>query len=272
MHLKGFTLIELIVTVTVVSIAAAIALPLFGTIRQSKELDQSYVELESLIKQANNSAITGNINVDGLPLSFTPEAYGVHIDTTNTPVTIEYFALEKATGIGIADYRDASSIIFPDPFPSTAPNYTSIKTITLPEDMAIRAVEDRNGSVIENCNSGDLSSDFRYQLTDGSTNSCPLQASILFNLGSGTIETINHTNHETIEGYIIIVLAHRDIYNKNYIVGVDKATGKIYTKEIDFSAVGALDDPFRVTAINDDFDDLEMLNDFGNFLENFYGQ
>jgi prepilin-type N-terminal cleavage/methylation domain-containing protein len=246
MNLKGFTLIELLVTVTVIGIAVAIAAPLFGTVRQSKELDRSYAELESLIKEANNAAITGSQQV-----SFAPEAYGIYVNTANVPVTIDYFA--HAPNAASAEYQ-------------------VLKTITFDDDMAIRAIEDRNGSVIENCDSGDSSSAFRYQLTGTSTTPCPLEMNILFELPNATITIDNLTNHETIDGYVMIVLAHPDIDNKNYIVGIDKATGKIYTKEITFSGAGANDDPFAITAINDDFDDLEVLNDFGNFLENFYGQ
>ncbi|WP_171406614.1 pilus assembly FimT family protein [Acinetobacter cumulans] len=54
---KGFTLIELVITIVIMGIIAAIAAPSFGTLLSNKKLDDNANELMLILKQARSQAV-----------------------------------------------------------------------------------------------------------------------------------------------------------------------------------------------------------------------
>lgn len=95
---KGFTLIELMIVVAIVSISAVVMLLSFGNARTKKELETNAREFASVIREAQNYALTGKQVGSGVTCRFdvvwensTYNIYAVKRDSPTTcPVISDY--------------------------------------------------------------------------------------------------------------------------------------------------------------------------------------
>jgi general secretion pathway protein H len=74
---RGFTLLELMVTLLVIGLITAVTPPLFSNVVPGVRFEQTVIDLQSTLRKARSQAITGS---DEVVISFDPDARSYSMD------------------------------------------------------------------------------------------------------------------------------------------------------------------------------------------------
>ncbi|OGC91110.1 MAG: hypothetical protein A2142_01075 [candidate division Zixibacteria bacterium RBG_16_48_11] len=117
----GFTLIEMVITVVVLGLIAAMAVPDFMSAMQKLKLNAATRDIISDLRWARSGAIATRQQI-GLNFDFDNKSYAVFFDTDN-PGNFEFVADEDSVvktgdlsslGIGSSTFADSTVIFKPD--------------------------------------------------------------------------------------------------------------------------------------------------------------
>lgn len=141
---KGFTLVELMVVVTIIGVLAVSTVPSYFRSQKNAKYENAVSEIISLFKETRNQAISGQFVLNGT-VQTTPEGgYGVFIDKASTPQKIVSFIDNKPTTKGNQIFETTP----------VANMDTILATFTLPTEITITTMSgaltsDRTGTPTE---------------------------------------------------------------------------------------------------------------------------
>jgi len=192
---KGYTLAELLFTVVIMGIVAGLAMPLITSSQYNTELKGQALEIESIIKQAKNLAISGNKSdfAGGVPTY----GYGININSSN-----EISIFTNAINGPLFQYEDVSEAYT---------SYEGNSKITLPKDIVIDKITNSIGT--------EIPSDYG--------------ANIVFLPPDGQIELTDNRgiSGNSFDSETIIYLKH-NVSNGCYKFSINKITGLYYKESV----------------------------------------
>lgn len=155
---RGFTMIELMITITVFAILAAVGLPSFKSFIAAQRIKSASFDIMSSMMLARSEAVKRNANADVTPTSGS-WMNGWTVSTGGT--TLEKHAALK-TGVAVTCYSGTSAVT---PCPTVTYTYSGRISGTAP---SIQFSNSGSSSVILRCISMDLSG-----RPNSKTTSCP---------------------------------------------------------------------------------------------------
>lgn len=128
---KGFTLIEMVSTVVIIGVLAALAVPLFSKTMEKLKLNAATRDVVSDIRWARSKAIASRTQV-GINFNLSSKTYTVFMDTDN-PSLFEYSAADDSilktynfSGLGTMSttFADSTVIFKPDGSATTSGQFS----------------------------------------------------------------------------------------------------------------------------------------------------
>lgn len=115
---RGFTLIELMVTIAIMAIIASMAAPSFSNMLESRRYERNARELLQVLSQAKSQAILSRANANANLVS----------TSSNTTTTFNWAVVNSYTTLSISPAVTASTFVFDR---NGIPNITTDTTLTL---------------------------------------------------------------------------------------------------------------------------------------------
>lgn len=189
---KGFTLIELIVVISIITIVGIMAVPNYYSASKKARYEASVTDIVGIFRDARNTSITGKFTKSGSDLTTLAGGYGVYLDQANKTI------------ISFQD-KNENQI-----YNTTSPADTIISTYNLPPEINIKTM---TGSEATN-----------YTGTLGPITT----ATILFKPPQG--ETFINENDSTKELIDLSVQLERYDEKKSKTLKINKISGFIETE------------------------------------------
>jgi len=107
--IKGFTLIEVVVAVTIVSFMSMVGISKFGEMQKDTLLTTTVDEFVSDVRTARNKSMSGEISESETPTSFTESGlpvYGISVSGTSYILFREYVKSVAAGGDGVTVLKE----------------------------------------------------------------------------------------------------------------------------------------------------------------------
>lgn len=110
---RGFTLIELMVTVTILAIMMGIGIPSFRTFLANQRIKSASTELMASVLISRSEAIKRNATVNLTPLNSTTWAGGWTVTTVQGTTTIDVHRQQSLDGVTITQKNASNTAVSP---------------------------------------------------------------------------------------------------------------------------------------------------------------
>jgi len=208
-NIKGFTVIELLVTMVIIGILATVTSPLYNSFQYKNDLLYMARNVDSLFNKAYNSALTSQLLGEAVEV---PLGYGILIDTTGVNHKASLYLKHK----------NNINMYFENVLLGAAFDDEIVEEIEFTDNIVVADIQDNTNTSIVGCTEG-----ISTRESISSTNHECDMISIAFAPPYGTISFFNG-NNTPLSGEVGIVIIHPELEDKQKKFIINKATERIY--------------------------------------------